>query len=266
MRRTVPCSLRSRRRPRARAWRLVAATLCATLAYAAPAENSAAAAQPKVKREGGQAELTFGGSLCVPGVASCSASPDVVEDTNVFGSTDPSWGAGFTIGYRPHRAFLFGAAYNVGFFRPNYRSSEPIDADMFAIYKRAYQSSVFGVLRGILPLWRFDLGLELAPGWSRQSFDVVDGRLQVKDENSELIPGIRKVFSQGFALKTAPVIDIYLTRQLFIGAKIDFIWNLHGEVCYRYDGGATKKCFGRQATNQASVHQMIVGAHIGGTF
>ena len=184
----------------------------------------------------------------------------------MVGKTGPSIGAGFTIGYRPHRSFFFGAAYNVGFFNTDYRLSEPLDAGVYEIYKSAYQNSVFGVLRGILPLWRFDLGLELAPGWSRQTFNIGDVNFQVTDEDGELISGITKEYSQGFALKTAPVIDIYITRQLFIGAKIDFIWNFHGEVCYQYDEGATKKCFGRRQSNQSSVHQMIVGAHIGGTF
>ncbi|MCA9714928.1 MAG: hypothetical protein KC468_09595 [Myxococcales bacterium] len=249
-------SSRRRRSPRASAWTLAGATLCAALVYALPAGE--AAAKPNVKRKGGQAEVTFGGSLCIPSAADCGSADDVV------GKTGPGIGLGVTLGYRPHRSFFFGAAYNLGFFNPDYRLTEPLDANMLDIYKNAYQNSVFGVLRGILPLWRFDLGIELAPGWSRQTFNIGDAGYRIELDSGEVV-SVTKEYSQGFALKTAPVIDIYITRQLFLGAKLDFIWNFHGKVCFQHDEGSTTTCYDREG-NQASVHQMIFGLHIGGTF
>ncbi len=235
---------------------LSAATFSLAVLLTALASNTSEA-KPNIKRTGGQAELTFGGSLCIPGAASCSSAVDVV------GKTGPSIGAGFTLGYRPLKSLFIGAAYNVGFFNPDYRLADDASVD---VYKLAYQNSVFGVIRGILPLWRFDLGLELAPGWSRQAFKVADAQLlRTPPELGETIT-VSKEFSQGFALKTAPVIDIYITRQIFLGVKLDLIFNFHREVCYDHDDGTRRSCFRKQADNQASVHQMIVGAHIGGTF
>ncbi|MEZ4429856.1 MAG: hypothetical protein R3A51_19430 [Nannocystaceae bacterium] len=221
---------------------------------AALALSTEAAAAPNVKRKGGQAELTFGGSLCIPGAADCSSS------TTVVGKTGPSIGGGFMIGYRPIKQFLIGAAYNVGFFNPDYRLDSAADIDR---YKLAYQHSLFVVLRGILPIWRLDLGVEVGPGWSRQVF-------QVNDVDYDLptigVATVDKEYSQGFALKTAPVVDIYITKHVFLGVKLDLIWNFHGEICYRYNGGDQRFCTSEGDLGKASVHQMIIGAHIGGTF
>ena len=78
------------------------------------------------------------------------------------------------------------------------------------------------------------------------------------------LTGVEKVYSQGFALKTAPVVDFYLTRRFFLGAKIDFIFNFHKEVCSA--SGSTSGCQKTDDNNQASVHQMLIGVHLGTTF
>lgn len=217
--------------------RIALPTLAAALALSATTPAQAA----DVKRRGVQAEALLGGSLCVPSRADCK------EASEISGSTGPSFGMGFTLGFRPIRALMLGAAYNVGWFNPDY-VSEGID-----IYKSAYQNSVFGVIRGIIPIWRIDLGLEIAPGWSRQAFKARDN-----------VPVLEKQFSQGFALKTAPVIDFYITRSFFIGAKLDLIWNFHRQVCV--ESGGSRACETRDRSDQASVHQMIFGLHLGGTF
>lgn len=211
-------------------------------ALAAPGD---AAAAPNVKRTGGQFEGLFGASLCIPGKGDCKSADDV------SGKTGPSFGMGFLIGYRPIKYLLIGGAYNLGFFNPDYKDG-PAD-----VYKSAYQNSVFGVVRAIIPIWRVDLGLELAPGWSRQTFKTHgDGLLG--------LAGVEKFYSQGFALKTAPVVDFYITRRFFLGAKIDFIFNFHKQVCSA--GGGSSGCELKDKNNQASVHQMIVGVHLGTTF
>jgi len=221
---------------------LVLAPVLLAMVAALAAPGRAAAAD--VKRRGGQVEGTFGASLCIPGRGDCKSA-----DT-VAGKTGPSLGMGFLIGFRPIRSLLIGGAYNIGFFNPDYRFG---GADL---YKSAYQNSLFGVIRGILPIWRVDLGLELAPGWSRQTFKARNG--------SGLNP-IDRTFSQGFALKTAPVIDFYITRQFFLGAKIDFIFNFHKQSCIEYTGG-NRVCGEASDYKQASVHQMLIGLHLGGTF
>lgn len=216
--------------------------LCAVAAACVFGATTAAEAAD-VKRRGGQAEMMIGGSLCIPSHAGCKSASDVI------GRTAPSFGMGFTLGFRPLRALMIGAAYNVGFFNADYLATGA-NADA---YRFAYQNSFFGVIRGILPIWRIDLGLEIGPGFSRQVFRAKDGALPFDRQ-----------YSQGFALKTAPVIDFYLTRRFFLGAKIDFIWNFHREVCTA--AGGSKLCQTRDDNDQASVHQMIVGLHLGTTF
>ena len=210
------------------------------IALAAP-EASAA----DVKRRGGQVEGLFGASLCIPGKGDCKSA-----DT-VSGKTGPSFGMGFTLGFRPIKYLLIGGAYNLGFFNPDYRDGA---AD---VYKSAYQNSLFGVVRAIIPVWRIDIGLELAPGWSRQTF-------KTRGEGLVGLSGVEKVYSQGFALKTAPVVDIYLTRRFFLGAKVDFIFNFHKQVCS--SSASSSGCSKTDDNDQASVHQMLVGVHVGATF
>jgi hypothetical protein len=217
------------------------------LAVAAVAPRSAEAA-PDVKRRGGQFEGMFGVSACIPGKADCKSN------SFLDGKTGPSFGMGFTLGFRPIRSLLIGGAYNVGFFNPDYVSGTR------DVYKAAYQNSVFGVIRAILPIWRVDLGLELAPGWSRQAFTIRE------DSLTGTFTGATKEFSQGFALKVAPVVDFYITRRLFIGAKVDFIFNFHRQVCRDFEGGS-RSCGPKDGDrDKASVHQVIAGFHIGATF
>ncbi len=219
----------------------VLVALLATLAV-----PDVASAAPNVKRRGGQAEATFGASLCIPGKGECKSA-----DT-VSGKTGPSFGMGFLIGFRPIRSLLIGGAYNLGFFNPDYRQG-PND-----LYKSAYQNSVFAVIRGIIPIWRVDLGLEIAPGWSRQTF-------KAREPSVDNPLALSRTYSQGFALKAAPVVDFFITRQFFIGAKLDFIFNFHKQTCVELQGG-NRTCGEASDYKQASVHQMLVGFHLGGTF
>jgi hypothetical protein len=220
----------------------VAAPLLVTLLTSLAVPEVASAAD--VKRRGGQVEGTVGASLCIPGRGECKSA-----DT-VSGKTGPSLGMGFLIGFRPIRSLLIGGAYNLGFFNPDYRVG---GADL---YKSAYQNSVFAVVRAILPIWRLDLGLEVGPGYSRQTFKAKD--------TGGLNP-ISRTYSQGFALKAAPVVDFFITRRFFLGAKIDFIFNFHKQSCVE-DTGGSRVCGESSDYKQSSVHQMLVGFHLGGTF
>lgn len=224
----------------------------AALALALPALLAPAAADARPDRRGAQAEVLFGGTGCMSTGSKCAATGDVE------GKTGPLVGFGGTLGFRPLRVLMVGAAYNLGFFNPEYRQG---GAD---IYRRAYQHSVFGVVRAILPIWRFDFGLEIGPGWSRQVF-ATNGALS-RDLGDLGLVRVDREYSQGFALKTAPSVDFYLTKRFFLGAKVDFIFNFHGQVCYDVDGGAKRTCFRAKESNQAAVHQVIAGLHLGMTF
>lgn len=223
---------------------IAAVTLPLMVSFLAALAVPEVASAADVKRRGGQVEGTFGASLCIPGKGECKSA-----DT-VSGKTGPSFGMGFLIGFRPLRSLLIGGAYNLGFFNPDYRIG---GADL---YKSAYQNSLFGIVRAILPIWRVDLGLEIGPGWSRQTFKAKD--------TGGLNP-IAMTYSQGFALKAAPVVDFYITRRFFLGAKVDFIFNFHKQTCVE-DMGGSRVCGEASDYKQASVHQMLVGFHLGSTF
>ena len=227
--------------------RALLAVVLPAFALATLAPRSATAA-PNVDRRGFQFEGQFGVAACIPGKADCKKADSVGEA--LIGKTGPSFGMGFTVGFRPIKQFLIGGAYNLGLFNPDYRNVGGFD-----VYKSAYQNSVFGVLRAILPIWRLDLGLELAPGWSRQAFTIREG----------YVGGLTKEYSQGFALKLGPVVDIYVTKHVFVGAKLDFIFNFHRQICHEFSNGS-KSCEPKSDKNQASVHQMIAGFHVGATF
>ncbi|MCH9686523.1 MAG: hypothetical protein K0V04_34135 [Deltaproteobacteria bacterium] len=228
------------RRARTVSLGLAAAALLVTAGVSSDAE---ARRRPNIKRKGGQYGIIFGGAACIPGKAECAR--DNVSDGGVTidGRTRPSFGMGAELGYRFNRYVFAGAAYNLGFFDTSYEVS---GADN---YRRGFQNSVFGVVRPTLPVWRFDFGLGLGPGFSRQTF---------VHENGD------KDYSQGFAFKLAPTIDIFLTRRVFLGAKLDLILNGHRRTCAQT--GNTTNCVDTGSTDLAPVHQMVFGLHVGGTF
>jgi len=215
---------------------LVLCTAFAALA-ASPAEAHTRKSAPN--RRGAQAEVVFGASACIPGQGDCR------DDTDMSGRTAPLVGLGLNLGWRASRNFFVGGGYSVGWFQPEYE----IQGDR--VYARAYQNSLFVVLRAIIPLWRFDFGAELSPGWSRQVFVLDAG-------NDDAI------YSQGFALRPGLSADLWLSRHLFVGAKIDTILNFHSSACLRTKGGFS--CEIKSDNRQARVNQLIAGIHLGGTF
>ncbi len=194
-------------------------------------------AKPDINRRGGQWGVLLGASLCVPGRADCHRES--------LGDTRPSFGMGVDLGYRMNRFLFFGAGYNYGMFNPT-REIETSDD-----YSVGYQNSVFGLIRPILPLWRFDIGVDLGPGFSRQAFRVREG-------------AVDKVYSQGFAFKIAPLVDIFVTRRFYIGAKVDIILNAHRRACVVT--GDVTNCKDAGSRDVAPVHQLILGVHLGTTF
>lgn len=201
----------------------------------------AAKASDKFKRKGGQAELMAGGSFCVPGgKVKCSdeQAGDIVD-----GGAAPSFGMGFNLGYRFNKWFLLGAGYSVGWFDTDYTVGND------QAYRSALQHTVVGVLRAYIPIWRFDIGFEASPGWSRQVF--------YPDANP-------KQYTQGFVFRPGLVVDFFITRQIFLGAKADVMLNVHNNVCV--EEGNTTTCQKKSSTDVAGFHQAILGVHFGGTF
>lgn len=207
----------------------------ATLVAVLPTER-AQAAEPE--RNGVQLEGMIGGAACIPGRAPCR------YDTDLFsGYTQPSFGTGVTLGWRARRWLLLGTAYRLGMFQPNYDGP---DSD----YRYAAQHTVAVVLRPIIPVWRFDLGFNIAPGFARQVFRY--------DGSSD------RDYSQGFAMMVGPTIDLFLTRRFFIGAEVDFIFNTQRRVCMQR--GDTQVCETNPERQVAPTHQALFGLHLGGTF
>lgn len=213
--------------------------LCAGLFAASSAE-----ARPNITRKGGQWGVTLGGSICVPGEAKCNR--DQVQDGGVTidGKTRPSFGMGAELGYRFRPWIFAGAAYNLGFFDTSYEITDGTR------YKRAMQNSVYGIVKPILPVWRFDFGLGMGPGFSRQAFVLDNGD---------------KDYAQGFSWLMSPSIDIWVARRIFVGAKLDLLLNGHRKTC-RQRGNDTTCTRDPERRDLAPVHQAIFGLHIGGTF
>lgn len=209
-------------------------TAAALLAVPATAK-----AEPDVQRRGGQWEILVGGAGCIPGRVACRH--DSVDFA--LGTTKPSFATGATLGWRATRWFMIGAAYRLGMFNPDYQVQSGGSYDV------AYQNSGFLVLKPILPIWRFDLGLDLAPGFSRQVFKI--------DRNS-------KDYSQGFAFMVGPSIDVFVSRRIFLGGKVDFIFNAHPVICS--ERGGDRSCSHDTSRRLAPVHQALFGFHLGGTF
>jgi hypothetical protein len=202
-----------------------------------------AEARPNITRRGGQVGVMLGGSACIPGKADCTRNSVTEGGVTIDGDTAPSFGANAELGYRFNKFVFFGASYNLGFFNTKY------EVNGASGYRRAYQNSIYAVVRPTLPVWRFDFGLGLGPGFSRQVF-VLDN----KDKD----------YSQGFSWVISPTIDVFITRRMFIGAKLDLLLNAHGRTC-RQRGNMTT-CNDATERDLAPVHQMLFGLHIGGTF
>lgn len=216
---------------------LRAATLAAGVVAAA--HPGIASAAPEIERNGAQIEGLLGGSSCLPGRAQCRRDNDTLH-----GITRGSFGGGVAVGWRATRWLLVGATYRYGLFRPDY-----VTVGLPADYARGSQHTIAAMLRPILPVWRFDLGLNLAPGYSRQTFVYDNGY---------------RDFTQGFAFMAGPVIDVFVTKRFFIGFQADFIFNVHQKVCQRR--GSDKICVaGQRDRDLAPVNQAVYGLHLGGT-
>ena len=183
--------------------------------------------------------VTLGASACLPGKAPCAR--DDASDL-APGRTRLSFAFGAELGFRWRHVLLAGA-YDFGLFRPDY---DIVDGPAF---KTAYQQGVYAVVRPILPIWRLDLGVDLAPGFSRQTF---------RDEAGG------KQFTQGFSMRLGPVVDIFLARRFFLGARLSFLVNAHGRTCR--DDGDTRTCARTTDSDFAGVHQVMFGLVLGGTF
>jgi hypothetical protein len=131
----------------------LAAGLVATLVL--PAQADARNGGNKPKRKGGQAEAMVGASACIPGKGECK------DET--LGSTSPSVGMAFDIGWRAHPTFFVGAGYGIGWFNPTWETATGRE------FRNAYNQGVFGILRAYIPIWRIDIGFELAPGFALQT-------------------------------------------------------------------------------------------------
>lgn len=226
------------RLPRWQRLPIAGAAFAGALAFAAEAE-----ARPNITRKGGQWGVTLGGSACIPGKAKCTRDAVTEGGVTIDGKTRPSFGASAELGYRFNRFVFLGASYNLGFFDTSYEVAG------MSSYARAYQNSVYALVRPILPAWRFDFGLGLGPGFSRQTFVLDNGD---------------KDYSQGFSFKLAPSIDIFVSRRIFLGAKVDLLLNGHGKTCR--ERGDTTTCNDTEHRDLAPVHQMVFGLHVGGTF
>ena len=218
--------------------RVIQAAL-ACLAALVVASISTPAAAADVERHGGQWEVLIGGSGCMPGKVACRHDGAGFP----FGTTYPSFGTGVTLGWRATSWFMIGGAYRLGLFDPAYTVQNGAD------YRVGYQNSVYLLFKPIIPVWRFDIGLGLGPGFSRQVFKLRNGD---------------RDYSQGFSFMIGPSLDFWVAPRLFLGGKVDFLLNAHRTACSTRGGDTS--CSHDPIGVLAPVHQVLFGFHLGGTF
>lgn len=211
---------------------IVMATLAAGLAW-----TSEAAAE--TERRGLQVEGMIGGAACLPGRAPCRQHGLLLD-----GRTRPSFATGASLGFRPVKWFMIGGLYRLGMLNPDYR------VDTGSSYRWAAQHTFALMFRPILPIWRFDLGFNIAPGFGRQVF--------------RMHGGTGRVVSQGFSFLVGPTVDLYVTRRVFLGGEVDFIFNTQKKVCEHHDSATT--CTTDPERRITPTHQVLFGLHMGMTF
>jgi hypothetical protein len=204
-----------------------------------------AEAKPDIVRKGGQWGVMLGGSACIPGKAKCGRDSVTDGGITIDGKTRPSFGLAGELGYRFNKWVFLGAHYNFGLFDMDYE----VTGTGAQGYKRGYQNSIYAMVRPTLPAWRFDFGLGVGPGFSRQTFVFENGD---------------KDYSQGFSFIISPSIDIWVSRRIFLGVKADLLLNGHAKTCHKV--GNMTECIDTVSRDVAPVHQTIFGLHIGGTF
>lgn len=153
--------------------------------------------------------LTLGVSNCLNGRndAKCRTPIGGVGEAKL----KPSFAFTKEFGYRIPWA-LFGVSYSLGFMRPSW-TGPGVESETTDI---SYQHSLLAVIRPTLPIWRFDLGFNIAPGWSRQVL-----RRDWSD----------RTYTQGFALGLGVVASVNLTQSWIVGFRWDAISNFHSKMC-----------------------------------
>ncbi len=224
-------------------WNILVVGLSFALAWLAGSSSVLAAdGGPNVRRKGGQWGILVGGSACLPGRAPCDRASSA-NGVTIDGTTRPSLATGAELGYRLNDYVFVGAAYRFGLFDMAFVNPDGL------LYETGYQHSVYGVVRPSIPLWRFDLGLTLGPGYSRQVYRL---------------PGDDRDYSAGFSAMMGPSLDLFIAERVFVGARLDLLLNAQGKVCQQRADQTT--CAQALATDPGPVHQMVFGLNIGGTF
>ena len=213
------------------------------IAAIASTSDAHAIIRSRVKRTGIQSTLLLGSSMCISGKSDCS-HPTSDMLAKAHGHTGASFGFAKELGFRIPWLFV-GAAYNFGLFNPRWDI-----VNQEKDYRIAYHHSLLAVFRPILPVWRFDFGLTLAPGWSRQVFR--------REKSSD------RDFTQGFVMDTGFMAAFYLTKRAQIGFRIDFLRNSHTQQCQRISGTVDCQPIDRQ--NVLPVNQMMTGLYLSRTF
>lgn len=163
----------------------------------------------RFRRQGMYSSLTLGVSNCLDGRNGANCRTPLVGVGE--GKLKASFAFTKEFGYRIPWA-LFGASYSLGFMRPSWTVAG-VQSNTSDI---AYQHTLLAVIRPTLPVWRFDLGLTLAPGWSRQVY---------RSDWSN------RTYSQGFAFGVGVVASVSITQSWIVGFRWDAINNFHGKRC-----------------------------------
>ncbi len=191
-------------------------------------------------------EITPSGSFCLPTAAVKCKTGD--------GKTGPFLGGHFQFGYRPLRHIAIGLAYSGAALRPSWSFDVLLDNEpRERSYKKFAQiHGVYAWGRPILGLGPVDLGAELGLGWAIQIFPLST-------------PADTTMIAQGFSMYFAPVFDVFVHPNVYIGIKGTFYVNPIIKLRVKGPDGTTKRNRVKNE-DQFPVNQALVGVRVGVIF
>jgi hypothetical protein len=182
-------------------------------------------------------------SLCMPTAA--------VACKSRWGTTAPSFGGQFTLGYRPVRHIAIGIAYVGSTLRLDWNvvdsMAEPLNRK-FEGLAQIHGGYMFA--RPTYSYHRLDVAVEVGGGFSYTKFP------------GSADNGFTGMYARGFSLLMAPTVDVFLARKVYMGVKVDFIMNIQSKVCVEDDNGKTCRARNKD-DDQLPIHQILPGIHLG---
>jgi hypothetical protein len=128
---------------------------------------------------------------------------------------------------------MIGASYSANLLSPKWGLGAAPESADDQVFSGANVQGIFGVFRLIVPIKRVDIGIEAAPGFAWQFFNANEGRLIRTLPGSTEAITVQRETTRGFSLKLAPMVNVFVSRRVYLGMRADVMLSFHGESCYQ---------------------------------